>query len=313
MSRNDILAAGDSLAGARRGRIQFRLEYGALRALDLAARALPLDVASRLSGLAWRLAAPWLGRHRRADRNLALMMPDTAEDERRRILRAMWRNLGETFLEALQLDRLAADPRRIVLDDSCRIAVRRAVAEGAIIVSPHLGNWEAAVLPLAAAAGSQHVGVYRPAKNPLVNAYVLAIRRRHYTGGLVEKGDRAAWGLLRQARQGGSLGFMADLRDGSGVSVPFFGRLAPSTAFPAMLARQFRRPVFAVCLVRVATGRFRMEAEEIVVGRTSDRAADILAATAAMQRTFEQWIRRWPEQWMWAHQRYERRPALLPR
>ena len=74
---------------------------------------------------------------------------------------------------------------------------------------------------------------------------------------------------------------------------------------PAMLARQYRLPLFAVCLVRVGPARFRMEACEIEVSRTGDRAADIGAATAQTQRVFEAWIRQWPEQWMWAHRRYD--------
>jgi KDO2-lipid IV(A) lauroyltransferase len=131
------------------------------------------------------------------------------------------------------------------------------------------------------------------------------MRAPYFASGLVAKGNAAARGLLRQARQGGSIGMMADLRDLEGVAVPFFGRLAPSTPAPATLARQFQRPLFAAALVRVGASRFKMQAVEIEVRRSADRAGDVRDATAAMQAVFEGWIRRWPEQWMWAHRRYE--------
>ena len=286
--------------------LRFRMEFLALRGLDRVARSVPLEVAVRLNGALWRGIGPLLGRHRRAGRHLAAMMPEVSAAERERILRAMWRHLGETFLEALQLDRLAAEPGRISLDAARRAVVRRTLQEGGIVVTPHLGNWEAAVLPLAAQQGANHAGVYRRAKNPLVDAYVLAARGPFYRGGLFPKGQDAARGLLRQARSGDSLGVMADLRDSGGVRVPLFGRPAPSTPLPAMLARQFNRPLFAVCLVRVGTSRFRLEATEVQVSHTDDRTADILATTARIQQVFEGWIRQWPEQWMWAHRRYDK-------
>ncbi len=284
-------------------RLRHGLEYAGLRAVDWLYRALPLEFAARLNGGLWSAIARHSSRHRRAARNLAAMMPELSAQRREAILRAMWRHLGATFLEGLQLDRLAAEPERIELDETTQTILRRTVAEGAIIVCPHLGNWEASVLPLAAVS-AQHMGVYRRAQNPLIDAYLYAIRKTYFGGGLLAKGDAAARGLLRQARQGRSLGFMADLRDINGVAVAFFGRPAPSTPLPAALARQYGRPIFAVCLVRLAPARYRLEAVEIPVARGGDREGDISATTARVQQAFEAWIRQWPEQWMWAHERY---------
>jgi KDO2-lipid IV(A) lauroyltransferase len=285
--------------------LRFRLEYAALRAAIMIARALPFEAAVGISGYLWFVFAPYLSRHRRADRHLAAMIPSYSAAERARILREMWRNLGQTFAESLLLDRLAAEPDRVAMDATCQTILRRTMDEGGIVVSLHLGNWEASVIPLAA-AGARHAAVYRHVANPLANAYLLSSRSRYYGDGLFAKGDAAARALLRRARDGKSCGIMADLRDSSGFEVPLFGRPAPSTPFPAMLARQFNRPLFAVAVVRIGVARFRMEATEIAVEQTGDRNADIRAATARTQEVFEGWIRRWPEQWMWAHRRYER-------
>ena len=287
----------------RPSRLSFRLQYVALRGFVLALGTLPLAWAVGLSGALWWVVAPHLSRHARADRHLAMMMPELTSGERRTILLQMWRSLGETFAEALLLPRFIAEPHRIALGPGSREAIERTVAEGGVIAVPHLGNWELATIPLAA-AGAWHASVYRGITNPFVEAHVLAIRAQLFTGGLFPKGSAAAGRLVRHVRRGGSVAVVADLSDKSGPLVPFFGLPAPSTPFPAFLARQFGRPLFAACLVRVAPQRFRLEVSEIVVSHTDDRDQDIFDATSRVQQVFEAWIRRWPGQWMWAQRRF---------
>jgi KDO2-lipid IV(A) lauroyltransferase len=281
-----------------------RFEYFALRVAVGLLRALPLETGVWLAGQIGRAIGPRLKRHRRAESQLSQLIPAYDEATRRRLLEAMWRHLGETFAESLQLDRLHAAPDRIVLNAQCRVILQRTIAEGGVIACAHLGNWEAAAIPLTA-AGARHAGVYRKLANPLSEAYFLRLRSPFYPSGLFPKGQSAARALMRQSREGGSVGLMADLRERDGVRVPFFGRLAPTTPMPAMLARQFQRPLFAVALIRTARCRFEMQAVEIEVPRSGDRAEDMRVAMSGVQAAFEVWIRRWPEQWMWAHRRFE--------
>jgi len=56
--------------------------------------------------------------------------------------------------------------------------------------------------------------------------------------------------------------------------------------------------------VRLPGVRFRIALTQIDVPSTDDRQADIAAATAALHACFEDFIRRNPEQWMWAHRRW---------
>jgi KDO2-lipid IV(A) lauroyltransferase len=125
-----------------------------------------------------------------------------------------------------------------------------------------------------------------------------------FRGGLHPRGANAAARMLKHVREGGSAAVMADLRDSGDLLVPFFGRPAPSTPFPAMLARRVGRPLFAACLVRTGRARFRLLTEIIEVPHSNDRDEDVRIATARVQQVFEAWIRAWPGQWMWAHTRY---------
>ncbi|HKN28739.1 MAG TPA: hypothetical protein VJY34_12965 [Roseiarcus sp.] len=107
----------------------------------------------------------------------------------------------------------------------------------------------------------------------------------------------------RAAQEGGYPAFVAELRDDRGVSVPFFGHPARSNAFPALLARTTGLPLYAGAAFRESNVRFTIRAARAPIPQTDDRAADAIAATAALQRQFEAFIREAPQQWMWAHRR----------
>jgi KDO2-lipid IV(A) lauroyltransferase len=250
----------------------------------------------------WRLVAPSLRRHQRALAHLKRAFPEKTEAERERIACDMWENLGRIFAEAFHLSELLAS-ERIVLEDEDFWRARIDPAKGAVFCAAHQGNWELAVIGLLRAS-LKPAGVYQKITNPYVDRRVLAMRQPFYPGGLFPKQASAALELLRYARSGGTVAFLADLREGNGVKVPFFGMPAPSTPFPALVARAFDLPLFAARVVREPGVRFRLSMERVEVPKTDDRNADVQAATANLHAAFERTIRAKPEQWMWAHRRW---------
>lgn len=278
------------------------LEYAAFRSVAALARALPVEVASSLSGRLWRFVAPRLSRHRRALMHLAAAFPDKDRAELEAIARAMWDNLGRTFAEAFHLAEFAGGDR-LVFEDEGVLAALKARKGGAVFCSLHSGNWELAAIG-GALAGLDVAGVYQKIKNPHVDAFVTRQRAPFYPGGLLAKAPETAAALMRHARKGGAVALLADLRDRKGEPALFFGRPAPSTTFPALLARGLDLPLYAVRVRRVGGARFRLAVEEVAVPRSDDRRADVAAATQALQSIFERFVRQTPEQWMWAHRRW---------
>jgi KDO2-lipid IV(A) lauroyltransferase len=51
---------------------------------------------------------------------------------------------------------------------------------------------------------------------------------------------------------------------------------------------------------------------ELIFSPTGDAERDILAATQQCVSTTEDWIRRYPDQWLWIHRRWKTRPAGEP-
>ncbi len=295
--------------------LQFRLEYALLRLVVGGVRALPLDVATRLSARWWRRLAPHINpkRHRRALANLAIAFPDMQPQERERIALAHWENLGRVMAETMQLDRIVKDPTRITLKDP-QIFKRYDGKLGPLVgVSLHMGNWELAIWPLTK-AGAEPAAVYRSVNNPYVDQFLRDQRKDLYPGGLFGRGrvegdhgetQRTARAIMDYVRRGGRLGIVADLWDKTGMPLPFFGHDAATVTIPAMIARRTGARIWMSRCIRIGNdSHFEIELKELRVPRTKNLAEDVKTTTAAMNLQFEAWVRELPEQWMWSNRRW---------
>jgi KDO2-lipid IV(A) lauroyltransferase len=174
---------------------------------------------------------------------------------------------------------------------------------GVVFCGAHQGNWELLVLGLLR-RGFDPAGVYQKVKNPYIDAYIQRMRGAFYTAGLLQKQKASAMSMMRHVRAGGAVALLADLRDYHGVQVPFFGRLAPSTPFPALLARLHDVPLCVGYVERLPHAHFRLHLRRIDVPISDDRDGDVAVATARVQATIEEIIRLHPHEWMWAHRRW---------
>jgi KDO2-lipid IV(A) lauroyltransferase len=278
------------------------LEYLGFRLVAGVLSALPLETASNVMAMLWRAAAPRLKRHRRALLHLERAFPEKTPHERERIAREMWGHLGRTFAEFFHLDAIDAEGR-VTLESLEKLKI---VQEGGpyVVCAMHMGNWEL-MARVSANVARPLAGVYQPLSNPKVDAALLALRAPLYPLGLLPRSPATLRKLMKIAKDGGSVGFMSDLREGKGVAVPFFGRLADSNTAPALIARTYGLKLYAARVIRKPGVRFTVRVEEVAVPVTADRAADVAAATANLQAQFEEFVREAPEQWMWAHRRWD--------
>jgi len=285
--------------------MQHRLEYVGVRLVGALLRRLPVAFTSAAMGWAMGLIMPLTSRHRRVLDHLAYALPEIDPAERAAIARRMWGNLGRVSGEAFQIDKLIDDPARVTLPADFAKFEHLARDGGIIASTPHLGNWEiSGILPRR--AGVPFAAVYQALHNPYVERYLKAMRAPAYPDGLYAKGASLGHTLVRLARDGVSIGMVADLRELRGVPVTFFGQEAFATPMPAMLARLTGRPLVAGAIIRTRGVQFEVVLEKIPVATTEDRDRDIREATQAMHDVFERWIRMAPDQWMWSHRKWAR-------
>jgi len=105
-------------------------------------------------------------------------------------------------------------------------------------------------------------------------------------------------------RGGGALALLIDQDiDTEGAWVPFFGRAAFTPLAAAHLALRLDAAVVPVFAERLDDGDHLLRFLPPL-----QLPADPTAATAAMTAMIEAQIRRRPEQWVWMHRRWRRRP-----
>ncbi|MEM6615480.1 MAG: lysophospholipid acyltransferase family protein [Pseudomonadota bacterium] len=267
-------------------------------------RAMPLDMASAVSGKLWRVFAPLNKRHQRALDNLARAFPEKSLQERELIARNMWENLGRVTAESFQLDRLLAQEEQRIHYEIQHLEEGIDRERGSLILSMHTGNWEICCWPMTQ-AGFNPAGVYQRVKNPKIDALIANVRAPVYPGGLFAKSHDTGRKLVSWVKKGGQLGVLSDQRENKGIVVPFFGHPAPTTPLPAMLAVRLDVPIIIGRVIRQKGVNFHVEGQFLEYETTGSKKEDIETVTIAIQKQFEDWIREYPDQWMWGHRRWE--------
>jgi KDO2-lipid IV(A) lauroyltransferase len=91
-----------------------------------------------------------------------------------------------------------------------------------------------------------------------------------------------------------------------GIVVPFLGKDAYAMKTPAILARKTGRPVLPVFIRRTGAGHLIEIGEEIPLAVSGDSEAALVQDTVNLLRTVEDFIEKYPAEWLWIHRRWKR-------
>jgi KDO2-lipid IV(A) lauroyltransferase len=284
------------------------------------AKKLPAQTSINAAEKLARFLSPVLPRTRLTRKNLALAFPEKSPAEIKQLSRGVWGNVGRTIAEYVFLDDLID----INLDDqeAGRIEVHgieqfvklRESKRPVVIFTAHTGNWE--ILPVAAAVYSLTItALFRPPNNRFLAKRVLKARKTE-GGHLVPSRAGAAWALASVLENGGAVGLLSDQAFTRGPRIKFMGRETTANPLAAKLARQFECDIHPARCIRLPNGRFRIELHDpIDIARKDDGAVDLQATTQNIGDIVESWVREYPEQWLWLHDRWkhENRPPAKRR
>jgi KDO2-lipid IV(A) lauroyltransferase len=272
-------------------------------------RRLDPDASSNFMGKLTRRVGPWLLVSRVGRKNLRAAYPEKSAAEIEAILGGVWDNLGRVVGEFVHLDRLwdydEARPNagRIETFHVDRFIGLFTDEKPALIFSAHLANWELSAV-FARNYGLDSAVVVRPPSNRFISELILETR-----GGmanqLISSQRNTIFSVASVLERGGHLGMLVDQHRRPGVQVMFFGRPCWTNDALARLARNYECPVHGVRVIRLPGNRFRIElTEALELPRDSEGLVDTQATMQKITSIVEEWVREYPEQWLWLHRRW---------
>jgi len=291
---------------------EFTLAYALLKTFGCLPRGVAGSAAEAFAWCGFHLAH----RQRLAGmRNLALAFPEQSEAERLTILRGCFRNIGRLLVEFSHFPALNKSNihNYVVVDGfhNYEEAVRR--GRGVIYLTGHLGAWELGSF-------SQSIFGY-PLKfvvRPIANSKVeeLISKYRVLGGNAPIPRRNAARDILQALRANEAVGILFDqntTRD-EGVFVNFFG--IPAATTPAIATFALRTgaavvPAFLIWDHAIKKHRLTF-APAVELVETGDRNRDIAENTQKFNQILEDYIRKFPDQWLWIHRRWKTRPEGDP-
>ena len=174
-----------------------------------------------------------------------------------------------------------------------------------MILTGHLGVWEIAVSLISFTRPM--IAVARKMNNPFIERFLKA---HHFRGKITiipKTSGFSASALRLWDEQKAAMTLVMDQHasEKNGIRVPFMGRSAATHTSPARLHLKTGAPIIVGAFIRDGAFRYRMVAgAPIRFAPSGNRTEDIQNLLIEINRRIEIIVRRYPEQYLWAHNRW---------
>ena len=281
--------------------------YTSMKALSAVLCALPYQLQYGIGYLLGQLGWLFIPKKRKRlaiGQILFCRITDDVE-EAKRIAKASVTRFGRMIVDVLRYPEIKDGKYKemFTMDGREYLEDAKADGKGAIMIALHSGNWEllGGILasegyPLISVAMQQQGDADR-----FINEY-RTMMHQHVT---YKTGVRE---MVKELHKGSFIGLIMDQDPGDqGQLVPFFGYETLTPVGPAAMARMQDVPIIPVTI------RFDEYTEKhkstvhppIYAEKTDDRKRDIAVTLTILNEWLEDYIRRYPEDWFWLHNRWK--------
>lgn len=280
------------------GRMGLKLAWGLFRFL-------PMGWAIRLGALVGLLGYMLSARYRRvAIRNLRHAFPEWSRARVHATARRTFRNFGVALAEFLKAPSMTRDQleQRVELIGREHLDAAFREGKGVLLLTGHFGNWELMARYLVL-LGYPIAVIARPTEDPATTELVTMVRER--CGYRVYARGNAARAVLKTLRANEAVGILPDQNAGD-VFVEFFGQKAGCVAGPAIFHLRTGAPIVPLFNVRLPGDYHRIEIlPPMHFEPSGDLQADAQRIMQAWHDLLESYVRRYPDQWLWLHDRWK--------
>ncbi|MEI8187296.1 MAG: lysophospholipid acyltransferase family protein [Chlorobiaceae bacterium] len=247
------------------------------------------------------------------EKNLALTFPEKTPSEINAIARRVYRNQAENMIEVLRLPKIktSEDAARL-LDIDARTILSKTLdrKKGGVLVSAHFGNWELLAFCSGMLAFPFTI-VVKELKNRAIDRQINAWRTMR--GNKIVYDWKALREGLRLLRSGELLTVLGDQSDINGsFFTEFLGRRTTVFLGPAYLALKAGVPLFVAMCRRTDGGHYTVDIEEIDLTGLGTAKTDAEELAQRYTKAIERYIYRYPDEWLWLHNRWKRTEPEYP-
>jgi KDO2-lipid IV(A) lauroyltransferase len=292
-------------------RVRYSLESALVEAVSRVVQPQPMTRV-RAWGEALGRAAHRVATSRRkvAMDNLAHEFPEMPVDERERIVLGMFEHFGRMLLELIRFRTLTREEMLALTEIEGEEHVLRAYEQGRgmIFVGGHIGYWEQQGIEHAVSWKPISLMV-RPLDNPALHGLLEQIRTR--TGNSVIYRQGSVRKVLRALGDNRGVAILIDqhLHTSEAVYVDFFGRAAATTSIVGSLVRRTGAAAVPVFGLPLPGGRYKFVYGAPVPPPADDSPQAIHDFTQRCTDVIEEYVRRYPDLWLWMHRRWRDVPS----
>jgi len=271
-----------------------------------AVKVIPLKTALALGGFLGDAVFFLLpGQREKSIENLRRAFKDKPGSEVYGIARMAFENLGRNFFELLCFRRTGGRKResyvevhgREILEENFR------KGRGLIILMSHFGNWELQAGTIGK-MGYPVSAIARRVIDPVLNGMLVSFRRK--SGFRTILRGESPKEVLRVLKRREILVILLDQFSARlpGVHVDFFGRKCYASSGLASIVRKLEVPVLPSYIVRKKYGHELWIKKPVSIKKGGGRDDDLFENTQKFTKEIEGWVREYPSQWVWMHDRW---------
>ena len=226
------------------------------------------------------------------------------------IARHVFVNLAKNLVDWILMERMSKEELGKLVSIEGRHKMERVLArgKGAIVITAHIGNWEYLAWYVAQYISHGGVGVVaRKIYYEKYNDLIVGVRKKNKVETMYSTDSPRT--ILRALKNNYAIGMLPDqnVRYLNGVSIDFFGKKSYTPVGPVALARTCGGGIVPAFLIRQKDNSYTIYVEdEIDLVRTADKKSDMRENTIRWNSVFEKYILRYPDQWVWMHDRWKK-------
>jgi Kdo2-lipid IVA lauroyltransferase/acyltransferase len=299
------------MANAKRVRryIQYGIVYWFVRLLIAISMSISRKTWLKICGVLGSLAYYFASKTRKLTvRHLTMAFPSKSPSEIKALAKNTFRMLGKNGGDILRSSRSVRSlkdlEKFLVTDGLENYEVAHKKGKGVIFLTCHLGAFDMQITNMAMRGLDPNI-IGTPLKDPKLNELLWEYRNAH--GAIPIARGKETFKLIKVLLSGGSVALLIDQDTKvKSVFVEFFGMKASTPAGATVLALKTGAAVIPTYIHLGEDGLQHMYIlPEIPMTITGDEDKDIVFNTQILTNFIEETIRKYPDQWVWMHERWK--------